>query len=1130
MESVALLPWNQHVRNSGFGRMETTSKAPPEGGLWFLESLYHPNVPSALPDGQNVNFVLKPIRSSINFVMPDDLGDATVCLYPGNPLGRIAEVWVRDPEDASGTGYGPCQVHNSAQPLPPDYDYARFVKSFTLIESASLPAGSYVLNGRAVAVQFPYPAGEKPSIDGTTSAASKYSYEALVGTQSDPQSIVAGVKMDDAICVLSVGGTNEKPVRLGDSVVTSGSYTKVQANDARQALTYTVNSDPAVDQTVAISQTKIYWRTGKMLCSAVGGVLGNLSYKGSFVPGDPGPIPLKVGLFLESYDLMGRAIDTQEVVITVLWNGASMTEVDYSRSESFSLPKVGELLNKPVIHQLQAGIWIQTVEDIALGIDHLDINISGDVEAITGDAHWVARPSLLWAVAGAKAQQFNVEMTQWFEATPNSNLLQTTTTIAVPFGSVKDLQDFWTGLRSLMDSGDFSYVWKYSEWKRLGQSFHPAQMMQWQAIAPMVIEDFCYSDEDGDMSSAKKFFEKVGHELKRGGKKALKDVLKVGKAVSRELAPEVLDLAINKLGGVAGLTDQQKAAAMHILKPQVQKALMAGGSLAGGSLATRKRRPQMRLVGNCATKGLVPAIAPLPDIEDIVPWDSGFRRGNARSSYVLDQVERRKLTENQVVQFTKDPANLIGGCCSGKLVAKAQPKNRPTVEKVEHELKWSSTRGTFVPALFFHQLPNHDAILSSSGLYYLWRDPQLHQSLASTQSWSRDSKGTLLVGHDDPHVPIEILLPKDCVLIGVNSAEYKDGDIFIKGDLSRPATGRSVEAACLATKFLLERNTGFKSPMAITGDMKAPSDGLGWRLAEMPVEFGYFKKRAAKSLVKGFALPIIGNWKGADIPVQTVAELKKAIQLTTQHRGGMCATSLDLGPIDLWKRGLNEQFALEFWMAESLLMATEPGYNVKIGGVWYWSQEELLANLQDKPMSYGVCATKVTVIPTAKAKAKAAPKASPKAVNANVNKAQQQKTDEVLKLLKEIKTQNDLIIQEIRVLKKGKPDAKTKFLSLANKLSIEEQDPKRKKIFERIAAFGDAINFPPAKVGKLMTALRNLEVPDNVGKLEKVTFAIQKKDGSDEEFELDLTKPTKQELLPPDSKVLKIRKQKLKEQ
>lgn len=1088
---------------------EHITTRPPQGGLWFLESLFHPGVPSALPDGQNSNFVLKPIRSSINFSVPGDIGDATMVLYPANPLGRVAEIWRKDPDD--DTGYGEPSLFDSAQPLFNDYDYARYVKGVISIESSSLPAGAYVLNGRAVCVKFPYPAGEKPSTDGTSTASKKYDYEALVGVQSDPTSIVTGVKMNEGIVVLTHGQMGEKPLRLGDNVASSNANTKVTANDARQSLHYMVNAEVSDNATFSLSQTPHYFRAGRVLCTGVGGVIGDVTFRGKFVPEDAGPIALKVGYFLEAYDLMGRVIGTEQVVANNLWNGAELTEINFSRSVNFNYPRPGDTTKRAVIYQVQIGMYVQTVDDIVLTATGTDVTIEGVVTAIGGDAQGVAKPAIIWACAGAKDLQFNVEVAQWFEATPNSRLLQTTTTVPVPHGSINDMSDFWSGIEFLLSTGSFSYIWLKSDWVAMSRDFHPAQMMQWHAYAPAFITDFAHADQDnGDMSGFTRFFQKVGHELKHGGKAALHEVTKVGKKLVKEVAPEVLDMAVEQLGNYAGLTSTQQQAVKSLLDHHVKlktgNGTMAGGSLAGGSLAggsltgssmlnfqPRTSRKQLRLLTRQLPRGACAGRSEL--IQHRLVVERMLHSYASRMDSVKNQVSTNPSTTEWVIpatvdarlQFNRDPSIPLGGVCAGR-VQKAPPvAEASSIARKQLNLSWKATRGVFVPALFFHEAPGHELSFESSGLYYFWEDAMVHQEYYGDGSWSKDARGTRLVGHKDARSTLEVILPKNYNLIAVNEAKSINGsaDILITGDFTRPATGRSVEAACAAARVLQERGTKFFSPLAITGELIKPSDAQGWRVASMPPEFGYFKKRAVKSLIAGFSIPVIGNWDGADIPVKTVPELKKAINATATIRGGMCASRFDQLPATLWKNGKNPNFNFEHWLSELLVSNVAPGYIWHVSPGRYWIQDN-----PDKVYSEfveakgGICAGKATKEALPKSKAGPNPRPKPKGKPARPEQRYGEPLTlvdlrnlqvQISKELADLGKQLSKIVQALPVKDGGqaintKNQPHIKFASLARDLAEVTQNENAKTLLKFLALHPPDIS--PDDLSMAMDSLR----------------------------------------------------------
>lgn len=998
MAPLLQLDWDARCKSSNgldlkHSQMLVTRKPPDASAMWFLESLYHMGVASALPDGCMENFIIKPVRSSINFTIPggdDATGDATLVLYLANPLGRIAELWFRNVDDPSG--YDICIVFNMAQPLPADFDYARFVKGLGTLVSSTIPAGMFQINGRAVCVRFPYPAGEKPGINGSSTAFAKYSYEALVGVQSDPCNIVSGVQMLIPIIVTDFGHFGEKALRLSDNVVTSNANTTVVANDARQALNYVADVVYANNETRTFTDTPTYFRSGQILMTAVAGLTAEVQWYGSFVPNVPGPLAFQIVYFINTYDLMGRTIDTIARPVTVRFDGLIDDKVDFLRSFKFVAPKVGTILSKPSIHRVEVSVEITSLTADVIA-DNFVLKADAEFHVIAGDARGVGKPSVIWACSGAKGLQFNLEVGQWFEAVPNSRVLQTTTTIPVPHGSLNNMEDFYAGIEYLTARDDWRYVWTGPDWIRANQDFHPAQMLTWKTDLPMIMEQIV--EEGGDCSSAKTLFKKLGHELSRDGKKFAKVLNKQGMKLVRQVAPEVLDIAVKRIGSEFGLDDKQIAAVEHLLIKPLKGGKLAGGSLAGGSLATKNKYltpQQRRLLGQCATKDtVVPDIGQIPDIEEChipaikaegciyVESDGSLNASEiekliARINYREKSVRKAVITSgdsssepgsyelNQNFDYGRTiKPRFCGGFCATKKQLNEKPKPS-SIENRSYTVSWKDTRGCFVPALFF--LTASDHIVTASGLYYLFEDKKIfdeHKKSADGAEWTRDDKGNKLVGHVDHE--FEAIIPPYACLMSVTKVEgNSDFDLQVTGDFTRPATGRSVEAAVTALRLWNSHGSRFKLVVAITGDLIKPSDGHGWRFAEMPASFGYYKKQAVKNLLP-YRIPVIGNWSGADIVVHNFTDLRKSLDIVTR-RGGMCA-SLNGAvphcykhPIEMWKDGNNPYFDLMSWLGEYAKSYASPGSIVRDSEQFgLWVPDEEAEELPKQPMniSQGIC-------------------------------------------------------------------------------------------------------------------------------------------------------------------------------
>ena len=280
------------------------------------------------------------------------------------------------------------------------------------------------------------------------------------------------------------------------------------------------------------------------------------------VPDIPGPSAFQVVYYLETYDLMGRVIDTIARPITIRWDGLVDDKVDFLRSFKFVAPEVGHILNKPTIHRIEIGASVACLTD-DITVTPFNLRVDAEIHVVAGDALGVGRPSVIWACSGAKGLQFNLEVGQWFEAIPNSRVLQTTTTIPVPHGSLANIEDFYRGIEYLLERDEWRYVWTGPDWMAATREFNHAKMLTWKTSLPEIIEQI--NEEGAECASAKTLFKKLGHELAKDGKKFAKVLGKQGLKLARQVAPEVLDMAAKRIGSEFGLTDKQIAAAEHLL-------------------------------------------------------------------------------------------------------------------------------------------------------------------------------------------------------------------------------------------------------------------------------------------------------------------------------------------------------------------------------------------------------------------------------------------------------------------------------------------------------------------------------------------------------------------------------------
>jgi len=196
-------------------------------------------------------------------------------------------------------------------------------------------------------------------------------------------------------------------------------------------------------------------------------------------------VNVKATYSMTTYDLMGNPIDTAAVDKRQVFDPLINDYLDLTETVSFTAPPIGFLLNKPMVQSVGFNLTI-TLESgevisnfTALCVVEASITLRG------GSAYGSATPSTLWACSEAVNQQISFDIIQIFEATPNSNLLETTTTILHPVGSILQQEQFFECIAEMIEDGTWHYV---CEEKDFMDDAHACHGLNWVEKLPAVLE------------------------------------------------------------------------------------------------------------------------------------------------------------------------------------------------------------------------------------------------------------------------------------------------------------------------------------------------------------------------------------------------------------------------------------------------------------------------------------------------------------------------------------------------------------------------------------------------------------------------------------------------------------------
>ena len=878
----------------------------------MFESLYKPKLPALLPDGKNQYFVIKPVTSSFSFTIPES-GEMSISLTPGNPYGRIAEAYAWDDTEEE---YSAPVLANQSQVLKTNYDYGRLVKFHGALANYTISAiQGATFQGQHAMISVCYPANQKPALNGSQTAYNKYSYQAIIGTQCDPENMVVGAKMTDAILFNGIGQFGQDPIRLRDSLPTGQinglTIATASAVDSRNALIYPLSASAAIDQafTLSTGAAPRYFRSGRILASAPGGLLSNVRFDGSCVSDNIVQIGLRVTYFMQTYDQMGRTIQTREVERDIIFNPVNETSISFTATQVFSSPDPDDLLDKPMISLVEYGMTLQLLAPapLAVNITEFNLEIVGEATAIGGDAWTVAKPSYLWAIAGAlPGSEITLNITQWFEATPNSNLFQTTSTITTPQGNMLQAQEFWQHLGMAIDNGTFAWVVKEKDWEEMCN--HPDNhhdVILWEPK----LHDVVKCAMNGDTSGGTQFFNKLGKFFKNAGKDGFNLVKKEGKKLLSKYGPQLLEIAVGQLGGLVGLDDEAQELFRALAKPLVGKAVgnnkllknltqgnTAGGSAAGGSVPRRI----VRLNGNTA-KTIPPnwdrvqmgageidyKLSPVTSQKSSrsithYQWDEESEHNGGYPDAVIKlDPEQRRLIIIKSATTDKVPKNwnALEMAKSNSNVA-SKVAQMKTEENSNYCVTFTETRGVIVPCLFYEEGSIESTVLKASGTYYLYHDMEQYQKYKDG-NWTTDKSGNKVVGHRDTLV-IPFRLTPGYVLGLVSNVEFKGKyDVELTCNLRQPAFGPSVMAGLMYLESLRKVNMKNRHLLAVTGPLSLDQRG-GWKFDLLPDIVGLYKTKAVHHIYDHL-VPIVGNFEQADIRVTTVDEMRRKLGIKLVH-------------------------------------------------------------------------------------------------------------------------------------------------------------------------------------------------------------------------------------------------------
>nr|AQM55176.1 polyprotein [Infectious pancreatic necrosis virus] len=170
----------------------------------YLKSIMLPETgPASIPDDITERHILKQETSSYNLEVSESGSGILVC-FPGAPGSRIGAHYRWN---ANQTGLEFDQWLETSQDLKKAFNYGRLISRKYDIQSSTLPAGLYALNGTLNAATF----------EGSLSEVESLTYNSLMSLTTNPQDKVNNQLVTKGVTILNLPTGFDKPyVRLED--------------------------------------------------------------------------------------------------------------------------------------------------------------------------------------------------------------------------------------------------------------------------------------------------------------------------------------------------------------------------------------------------------------------------------------------------------------------------------------------------------------------------------------------------------------------------------------------------------------------------------------------------------------------------------------------------------------------------------------------------------------------------------------------------------------------------------------------------------------------------------------------------------------------------------------------------
>nr|WNN64189.1 VP2-VP4-VP3 [Rocky Mountain birnavirus] len=416
----------------------------------YLKSVLLPESgPAAIPDDVVERHILKQETTTYNLQVGAS-GSGLIVFFPGSPSSRVGAHYIWDAQTARHTFD---QWLQTSQELSESYNYSRLISRKMTVQSSTLPAGQYQLNGTVNASTF----------EGSLSEVEKLDYNSIMSSTANPQDKVSNQLIGDGIVVLNLPTGFDKPyVRLEDDVP------KDPASRPGAEMKCAASIWPRKYEMALRADTSITFPATDTFVTLVGGnvdIMTSTDVSGDINLETQNPVQNDC-IYTVSLDMLGLdgdATTRDELVLTLEWKG----KIPAGETKC-TIPIVGQIpssyIDQPItsaILRIKCEQQMELQNPVTLGGTNAPCvvmtsgngNLAGTLRPITLVAYEKVAPNSIVTVAG------------WsnYELIPNPNLLRNMQTTYGKYDP--EALNYTKMILSHRDELDLKTVWRKKDYE-----------------------------------------------------------------------------------------------------------------------------------------------------------------------------------------------------------------------------------------------------------------------------------------------------------------------------------------------------------------------------------------------------------------------------------------------------------------------------------------------------------------------------------------------------------------------------------------------------------------------------------------------------------------------------------------